>query len=148
MSFWLGVLVMIYKNSSAISPIPAAKIRPSYSHWFLSLIVTADLPDQLFATLRDECLSTDKEADLKCHIPNYAVMKRRIPGCFCTCIVVLRVCNPGPKWKSRKSGIFFEISRDPGNSRDLLKSILNNHLDRGTRGPSPYICKICDSRQI
>ena len=61
---------------------------------------------------------------------------------------VIRVCNPGPKWQSRKSGIFFKISRDPGNSRDLLKINFINHLDRDTRGPNPYTCKIPDSQQI
>ena len=59
-----------------------------------------------------------------------------------------RVSNPGTKWQSRKYVIFFEISRDPGNSRDLLIIICINHLDRDTRGPNPYTCKIPDSQQI
>ena len=59
-----------------------------------------------------------------------------------------RVCNPGSKWKSRKSGIFFEIFRDPENSGDFLKIICIDHLDRDTRVPNSYTCKIHDSQQI
>ena len=63
-------------------------------------------------------------------------------------LFVTRVCNPGTTWKSRNSGIFFKISRDPGNSRDLIKINFIYHLDRDTRGHNPYTCKIPDSQQI
>ena len=53
-----------------------------------------------------------------------------------------RISNPGPKLKSWKSGIFFEISRDPGNSRDLKEYVFIIHFVGDTRGASPYASKI------
>ena len=38
-----------------------------------------------------------------------------------------RVSNPGAKWQSRKSGIFFQISRNP-RKKDSLKCIFIIHL--------------------
>ena len=63
-------------------------------------------------------------------------------------LVGSRASNPGPKWQSQKSGIFFEIYRDPGNSRDLLKIIFIIDLARDTRCPNPYTSKAHNSKQI